>query len=500
MTSTAPLTGSSRPSRFEVDLAWVVDRWSGVPLSAAPEEELAFRLQDQQRTTAQDAAAEARLILELAARRSAALDPPPEHPGARRPGWSRGDISPEISEFFPAELSMLLNLGRGTAAHRLRRALTWVEKLPATFAALEAGELDERRADALADVLKHTTAEIAGAVEDRLLPEATELSVTRLRTRATELMLDLDAAAAEERGKQAEKVADVHVYPAAAEGWSVLAIDLPTPEAVKAEAMTDALARMLEADGDDRPIGLLRTHVASLLIRRMADSGLPSVAVHLAVTAELTALEGSSSAPGEVNGLAITAAHLRDLLARVGALGLTAPDGGTLSYAIVGPEGELLATVTPAELARLARRGCPDHPGADCSCSVLGPPPATDTYEPTAKQRAFVTTRDRRCRFPNCGQRVGWADLDHVIAHSCRGRTDCANLCCLCRSHHRLKTFAPGWHFHMDPDGTLHVTTPSGVTRTTRPPGMRVRAPDPPEGPPAASPSPDPVAPDAPPF
>lgn len=25
----------------------------------------------------------------------------------------------------------------------------------------------------------------------------------------------------------------------------------------------------------------------------------------------------------------------------------------------------------------------------------------------------------------------------------------------------------------MDADGVLHVTTPSGVTRTTRPPGMR---------------------------
>jgi hypothetical protein len=29
----------------------------------------------------------------------------------------------------------------------------------------------------------------------------------------------------------------------------------------------------------------------------------------------------------------------------------------------------------------------------------------------------------------------------------------------------------------MDADGTLHVTTPSGVTRTTRPPGLRPREP-----------------------
>jgi len=144
--------------------------------------------------------------------------------------------------------------------------------------------------------------------------------------------------------------------------------------------------------------------------------------------------------------------------------------------------GRRTAGYTPAGLARLAKRGCPAHPDGDgdqdqCGCPVAGPPPETDAYEPTDRQRALVTTRDRRCRFPNCGPRVGWADLDHVTAHSCGGTTDCTNLCCLCRSHHRLKTFAPGWRFTLDDDGTLHVTTPSGVTRTTRPPGHRASAP-----------------------
>ncbi len=79
---------------------------------------------------------------------------------------------------------------------------------------------------------------------------------------------------------------------------------------------------------------------------------------------------------------------------------------------------------------------------------------------------------------------MGWADLDHVIPHARGGATDCANLCCLCRSHHRLKTFAPGWRFTMTPAGVLQVTTPSGVTRATRPPGMRP--------PPALEPEPPP--------
>ena len=96
-----------------------------------------------------------------------------------------------------------------------------------------------------------------------------------------------------------------------------------------------------------------------------------------------------------------------------------------------------------------------------------------DRHDPSPGQQAFIHTRDRTCRFPTCGQRVGWADADHVVPHAHGGATDCANLCCLCRSHHRLKTFARGWRFTMSDDGVLTVTTPSGITRTTRPPGMR---------------------------
>ena len=508
--------------------------WDDLPdRSAWPDEWVADELQAVQRRRAIDAVEEAQLILALAGHRPATADP--SGPGTRRPGWT-ADGEPEISEFFLAELSALLNLGRTTASYRLGRALTWTQKLPATFAALKTGELCERRADALADVLAHTSREIAGQVEAALLPEATDLSVYRLRNRANELMQQLDADAAEERRTQAERTADVHVYPAGVEGRATLAVDLPTDEAAECLDLIDQLARMLKADGDPRPIGQLRTHVHSTLIRRPADNGLPLVAADLRITVSLDSLTGASSEPGEVNGLPITAAHVRELLARVGALGLMTPDGGTLTFAVTGPDGRLLATMTPAELARLARRGCTEHPdgttgagtadrdgaaggdadtpdddmhgdadtedhtdteghahggtadggthtdgdgAATCGCSIIGPPPTTDAYTPTDRQRAFVTTRDQRCRFPNCGQRVGWADLDHVHAHGDGGATDCTNLCCLCRSHHRLKTFARGWRFRMDDDGTLHVTTPTGVTRTTRPPGLRPSPPEP---------------------
>src|SRR4051794_32943220 len=157
--------------------------------------------------------------------------------------------------------------------------------------------------------------------------------------------------------------------------------------------------------------------------------------------------------------------------------GLRAPAGGTLDIAVTDPgTGALRATVTRGELERLVRRGCPDHPQERCRCPVLDRPPPVDRYMPTPAQRRFVTTRDRICRHPGCRNDAAWADLDHVVPHGKGGPTDCENLCCLCRRHHRLKTHAPGWRFAMTPDGLLSVTTPSGVTRTSRPPGLAHRS------------------------
>src|SRR4051794_37044825 len=203
---------------LQIDLVWerqvTVQR---LPVAWLSDEEAAAELQRVQRRRAMDAAYEAELILALAGQRPATLDPSPDRPGASRPGWTPAAASGAVSEFFTAELSAILNLGCGTAVNRLTRALTWRNKLPATLAAMAAGELDERRAGALADALAATTPDVAGRVEDTLLPGARELPVYRLTDRATALMLQFDAAA-EERRRQAEHTADVKVYPSAADG------------------------------------------------------------------------------------------------------------------------------------------------------------------------------------------------------------------------------------------------------------------------------------------
>ncbi|RBY83281.1 HNH endonuclease signature motif containing protein [Blastococcus sp. TF02A-26] len=425
------------------------------------------------------AAYEAELVLAMADESPDADDPPAGTRGSRG-SWGAQSRPVGVSEFFPAELAVVLNCGRGTASNLTGRAFVWRAKLPGTFALLGSGALDEPRAKVLAEVVEHADPQVARRVEAQLLDQATELSVGKLRTRAQALLVAVDPGGVDERRAQAQKTADVRIYPSTREGMATVTVDLPADEAA---AVHDALTRyagMVKAGGDQRPVGQLRTRMFADLVLRPWDTTRPAVTAHLQVSASLGSLAGTSAEAGEVSGLAVTAAHVRELVRRLDGCGVRAPQGGSVTVAVTDDDGVLLGTATPAQLEALARRGCPDHTDSDCGCAVLGRPAAVDRYRPSAAQQRFVHTPDRTCRFPNCGQRVGWADADHVIPHACGGDTDCGNLCCLCRSHHRLKTFAPGWRFVMDAAGVLTVTTPSGVTRTTRPPGVR----PPPEPPP----------------
>jgi hypothetical protein len=446
----------TRPSRLTEVLP--VAQWSAA--------EQAMELERIQALKSVLAAYEASVVMGFAGNRpSSGLD-------------SDGPI-PGTDEFFVDELAVVTNTTQRSAARLAGNSYVLVERLRCVWSAQADGQLDRPRAEVFVDVLGSTAAGVAEVVAPRVLPEATGLSLGRLRARLMREALAEDADAAERRRAEAEKRADVRVYPLG-DGMSKLAAEMPAPLAAACWSTVDELAWMVKNDGDARPIGQLRAGVLADLILRPWDTSRPTVTAPLNVVAQLSSLRPGTAAtadPAEVDGQPITAAHVRELLEQldsVGAGGLHAPTGGSLQIAVTDADGALLATTSRQELERIARRGCVQH-GGGCDCAVLAAPPEIDRYVPSAAQRRFVKARDRTCRHPNCGQPVGRVDLDHVTPYGEGGPTDCHNLCCLCRHHHRLKTHASGWRFVLLADGALRVTTPGGITRTTRPPGLRDR-------------------------
>jgi len=410
----------------------------------------------------------------------------------------------EAGEFFVDELAAALGTSVTAASYAWIQSQILHRQLPGTWAALADGELDVPRARGIvAEVGRSGGVDpaVLRAVEASVLPRALELTVTSLRAAVRAELIAHDAAFAERRRAQAERNADVAVRPdPGAPGRADLVVGMSTEDAHACWAMADEITRAARAAGDDRPLGVLR--VEAVRNRILGPEGeTPPFSAQVTVLAPLDALENAEPVDGrspvaQVAGQPVTATHLRELLERLDALcpgGLQAPTGGLLRIAVTDSDGTLRGVLTPRELRGMARRGCPDHPpGTDCGCGLLDRPPAVDRYRPSAAQYEFIWTRDRRCRMPGRTARTAWADLDHVLAHACGGATDCSNLCCLCRRHHRLKTHERGWTFRLRPDATLEVTSPSGITRVTRPPGVRVPAPAGGAAPPARAPDDDP--------
>ena len=166
--------------------------------------------------------------------------------------------------------------------------------------------------------------------------------------------------------------------------------------------------------------------------------------------------------------------RLLDLLAATGGGSLAERPRIALTHAMTGA---LLALADLPELRRAGHcgaRACRRNP-AGCIHDLsgrpgLGPPGPTDGYRPSTRLDRFMRARDRRCRFPGCRRPVPrGGELDHDRPYP-DGPTSATNLTGYCTGHHRGKHQAPGWRHELHPDGSLTVTTPTGLTAVTTPP------------------------------
>ncbi len=201
----------------------------------------------------------------------------------------------------------------------------------------------------------------------------------------------------------------------------------------------------------------------------------PAIQVNLDVTVSMSTLAGLDNCFGLLSGHgSITADLARSLASAARTVRLIATRSASAAGSSV-----LVSAGDPPLVGELAQRDPSDHPvchpgcvgGRDCGTEVDY---GRRVYRPPVALADQVRTRDQRCRFPGCGMIARRCDLDHRDPYrsdgGAGGVTCPCNLDCLCRFHHRAKTFT-GWSA-VRTGNTMNWTSPLGRSYTDHPPDL----------------------------
>jgi hypothetical protein len=232
----------------------------------------------------------------------------------------------EVSEWAVDEAAATLGVSGRAASLMLVDAVTLVEGLPATFAALSAGNISPAHARAMIEIAGPVSdAGRRAAVEAAVLPRAVRQTPPALRACVRRAVARIDAAASADRLLKA--VRDRHVrLDVRDDGMSALTALWTTPVARACHQALTAYAKACEYDdeGNRDP----RSHdqrmsdcLTDLILRPHADH--PAVRVALTLIAGVATLTGEGEGadePGEVDGDLVPAALVRELAHTLGLL------------------------------------------------------------------------------------------------------------------------------------------------------------------------------------
>jgi hypothetical protein len=337
-----------------------------------------------------------------------------------RAGWNTGFRS------CAAWLSWRVGLDLGAARERVRVARA-LGTLPRLAQALARGELSYAKVRALTRVATPETEERLLAVGRAGTAEHVERIVRGWRR------VDQQAEARDEARRHASRA--LHLYQG--DDGMVIVRGRLTPEV--GAALMQALAA-----GRDALYQRARRKNVDAMVDVSAET--PSMeqqqADALALVAETALHHGiDPGAPGE----------RYQVVVHVDAPALADPDQYGQS---VLEDGARVSAETSRRLACDASRVVMQH-GRDGRVVEVA---ARTRTIPPALRRA-LHHRDRGCRFPGCGVRLGQG---HHIRHWAQGGpTTLSNLALLCRRHHRA-VHEEGYQLDRDPDGALRFRRPDG--------------------------------------
>ena len=198
------------------------------------------------------AAGELAAVAQIASR-SARADRRATVDGSGRPDRVTTDAAGQIS------LALAMSHDGASGWTDLAVTLTW--RLPATGAALAAGEIDLARARMIARMTGPLSDDAARQVESAVLGRAGWFTLGQLHAALRCAVIKADPQGAERRRREAERNAKVVLYPED-EGTAALAgYALPGVQAAAAMARITALAKAMQAAGNGGRIDLVRAQV-----------------------------------------------------------------------------------------------------------------------------------------------------------------------------------------------------------------------------------------------
>ena len=136
-----------------------------------------------------------------------------------------------------------------------------------------------------------------------MLPRSEGLTAAAFRDRLRYHLYRVDAEAKDRRRRDALRRIGVFSR-RHDEGLSELVIQGPTPAVNAAASAIDRYAQLRRADGDDRPIGVLRAETGLDLMLRPWDTTRPAVTGELVIHVSARTAPGSAD-PGLIDGIVV---------------------------------------------------------------------------------------------------------------------------------------------------------------------------------------------------
>ena len=385
----------------------------------------------------------------------------------------------------------------GVHVHRARSILTLaldlVNKYPAIIGAMETGRLDERTAEMLTKQMRTVDAACRDAVQKDVIDWLLSTIASGRRPSRSAILAKTDRFIENHdpegvlyRRREALSKRYVSVK-RSADGMSTLKANLASTEAesiysalqsaarermeTEKEALAEAVRHLGKHNVDFTAGRTMEQHRADALVDAIIGPGPTSNTGAGTGTDTDTDTDTDTEhapAPGPGGRLA---PQLRPYITVLTSLG---PNGEPEVYLPRGGAATIDALIALLTRSIGATISLPDpEPGSADS------PQTERRYRIGAELARRIRLRDGTCRHPGCSVPAEDCDVDHVrpfshINPDSGGLTVEANLMCLCRRHHRFKTFHD-WQYQLARDGTLTVTTSTGHTLSTSPEGPLAR-------------------------